>query len=925
MISELFISFIVGRACEDSIGLIEAYRKKRIVSMEVERCCKKHIEISPAIEYRLKAYLKDERNIAIVLADPKPLDRICPNEFTEDEKGRLNAMLRQFAMSISENKRLIDAIFPAVITEIAISVASIKGTVEDTNEVSHEIRDELRKITDPDMFKIPNNVPYPIPNLVGREAELMELSNKLERHGAVVVRGMGGIGKTELCLKYASSFEGPKVLVDYDGVSLRSSIAGLSGMFDPRVVDPEANKDMKYRSILRLLKRDASLIIVDNFNVDSDEAMRDICCAPVKALFTSRIDIRNYAQVLLTELPEDEQMNLFRQERYGDERQIEDEGTVREIIKRMDGHTMAIVLIANFLREDSIPPLRLLNMLKADPLDNIGMEFEAVKDGKRGYGRLYSHISRLFGMSGMSDDDTYVLTNASVISSSVGEDLFVSLLSKNGLDLDAIKASVNRLIRRGWIRKDEMVDGGRQLYIHPLVADVVHLTTKPTLDDCRMMFLNARSLINTTDVKERGILYDLLIICEDCLRLPSGDDKSDSYAFLADGFLGLGFIEKALEYHHMALGVQASLFGKESLSVALSYSKIGSILHTKGDLDGALENHNKALNIQESLLGKDHPNVATSYDNIGLVLHSMGDYERALECNDRALNIQESLLGKDHPNVAISYDNIGLVLHSMGDYERALENRERALAIRLARLGKAHPDVATSYNNIGGVYNSMGDYEMALGYYDEALSIWLSLFSEMHPNVALSYNNIGEVCHSKGDLDGALEYHEMALRIRRALFGERHPDVAISYDNIGSAFYSKGDLDGALENHERALKIQTSLFGKENLHVAISHNNIGVVCHSKGDLDGALENHERALAIRLAILGERHSDVAVSYNNIGTVQFHKGDLDEALRCLRRALAIRLAILGKGHFETRASMEVYELVLNIKKNNPNGSK
>jgi hypothetical protein len=55
---------------------------------------------------------------------------------------------------------------------------------------------------------IPSNVRQGSPNFVGRDQDLADLDRALQMDGIVAVcavRGMGGVGKTELALQYANS------------------------------------------------------------------------------------------------------------------------------------------------------------------------------------------------------------------------------------------------------------------------------------------------------------------------------------------------------------------------------------------------------------------------------------------------------------------------------------------------------------------------------------------------------------------------------------------------------------------------------------------------------------------------------------------------------------------------------------------------
>ena len=196
------------------------------------------------------------------------------------------------------------------------------------------------------------------------------------------------------------------------------------------------------------------------------------------------------------------------------------------------------------------------------------------------------------------------------------------------------------------------------------------------------------------------------------------------------------------------IALREELFGKEHLSTAAAYNKIGMVYAKQGDYSKALEYFKKALDICERVLGPDHPSTAMSYNNIGNVYNDQGDYAKALEYHGKALDIRERVLGPDHPNTASSYGNIGVVYDEQGDYAKALEYYGKALDIRERVLGPDHPDTAGSYNNIGLVYDEQGDYAKALENYGKALDIFERVLGPEHPNTKTVRENM-EQCHRK--------------------------------------------------------------------------------------------------------------------------------------------------------------------------------
>lgn len=194
--------------------------------------------------------------------------------------------------------------------------------------------------------------------------------------------------------------------------------------------------------------------------------------------------------------------------------------------------------------------------------------------------------------------------------------------------------------------------------------------------------------------------------------------------------------------------------------------------------------YERALKIDEKTYGPDHPEVATDVNNLGSVLKDLGDLAGAKQCCERALKIGEKNHGPDHPKVAVCVNNLGEVLRAQGDLAGAKKCFERALKIGESTFGPDHPQVATCVNNLGSVLQSQGDLAGAKKCYERALKIDEKTYGSNHPKVAIRVNNLGSVLQDLGDLAGAKKCCERAYRIFAKFLGEDHPDTKIARDNL---------------------------------------------------------------------------------------------------------------------------------------------
>ena len=184
----------------------------------------------------------------------------------------------------------------------------------------------------------------------------------------------------------------------------------------------------------------------------------------------------------------------------------------------------------------------------------------------------------------------------------------------------------------------------------------------------------------------------------------------------------------------------------------------------------------RALAIAEKAQGPEHPDTGTCLNNLALLYESMGDYAAALPLFKRALAITEKARGPEHPDTGTSLNNLALLYQSTGDYAAALPLYKRALAIVEKAQGPEHPKTGTCLNNLAMLYYSTGDYDAALPLFQRALAIAEKAQGPEHPETGTRLNNLALLYEATGDYDAASQLYKRALAIVEKALGPEHPN-----------------------------------------------------------------------------------------------------------------------------------------------------
>ena len=586
---------------------------------------------------------------------------------------------------------------------------------------------------------------------VGRELELAEIEKRFQTQQVVILSGIGGVGKTELAVRYGQKYveeKGHKAyMVQFDS-SLRQTLLNnvAPNIHNLNVRNMPENEILhKTVDILNSSGKEA-LLILDNADQANLMALRrELSVLELKVLVTTRQDEERAVDV--ARLHREELYRLFAQH----EARVTPE-EMDALIDAVDGHTLTVDLMARALRPGfrAATAEKLLKNLADSSVKKVPSAYQGTAD----QARIDEHLRTVFRVVNLPEEEKEILRCATLLpEGGMGDGLFLSGFE----DEETVDELVQSLIDKGWLLwKEEL------LKIHPVIRLVCRTELKPTDGNCRA-FLHG--IKNQYDRKQ---------------------------------------------YDHAKFRQMAEVF--ETASNLLE-DKTGFWAGEAGYLWNALAETQRALACNLRSVEKkeqhqpDSNNLATGYNNVGMTYGALGDHKQALAYKLKALGICERVLPPEHPSLANSYNNVGMSYGALGDHKQALENNLKALAIFERVLPPEHPDLATSYNNVCATYYALGDHKQALEYQLKALAIFERVLPPEHPDLALSYNNVGMTYGALGDHKQALEYNLKALEIRERVLPGNHPDLALSCNNIAWTYYALGRIGEAATHMRRAAEI----------------------------------------------------------------------------------------------------------------------
>ena len=634
-------------------------------------------------------------------------------------------------------------------------------------------------------YSLLKHIEEPRPGFLGRDAEIEAIAGILSGQRILFLRGMGGIGKSEIAKGYAAKHK-----ADYDTVifapfqdSLESLICSEAlPVKNLRRAEKESSEIYCSRKldIFQKLADERTLLIVDNFDVDGDPKLEELLSMPCKLLFTTRNDWGDYPVLDVGPLQDfDSQRALFSKS-YGFPIAASMQPYVDEMLCLVGGHTITIELIARQMKASFKTPKQMLELIR-----NFGVNTHLKeKLQKNSTDTAFDCIQGLFSVAGL-DEEALRLLRVMTFVPPAG--ISVPLLGEM-LELDSFDA-VNDLIAGSWLMLDE---DGMTLKMHPVICDVIRDELTPDPENCkeyvRALGAKAKGFWGM-DPEIRDSLYGLVRRLLDLYPVPTRELFAEYGAFANAGWI-CGDYERSQNESKVYYDFALKEFGPGSLQAGLGATYTAASYYNSGDWEGAGPWYERSFLHQLTGAG-----LARESDEISAILDAVPCRE---ELDKLAWNVLEQLYAV--------CTRVGRTNVFLKDFEKAEKAFDLAMAYAHARIPKGHYTPGRKYPGwYAGIFQERERLYLAQERWEKAYEQCGKTYALLEDdqafeeaNMPFTLMNMARACSHLGRFEEAAKYLEQAKEITDRMIGPHSRTAFNVRDAAADSLLLEGRKDEAL-------------------------------------------------------------------------------------------------------------------------------
>jgi serine/threonine protein kinase len=315
-------------------------------------------------------------------------------------------------------------------------------------------------------------LPSVSPDFVGRDTEIRQIAESLQKNNALYITGIGGIGKTTLVKNYIARYRTEYDVItylEYDGDiqhtfcdDMQLQISTVSRQ-DGEPLDEYFTRKLKAFKCICGERR--VLFVLDNYTDRLTKDLSRIIDCGYDTIITTRNQPPKNSFPFIEVTAIADTSELFRLVALNLERQITKEERLcfDEIITLIQGHTLVLELIARQIAAGRLDIHTALDLIRENGFSHFsGEKIGNIKDGEEVFDTLKAIISALFDASDVSKEAKLTLK-------------ILALMNVRGLETSLVQKffpdiqpdTLSKLSADGWLYEDNRV------HLHPVIAETV--------------------------------------------------------------------------------------------------------------------------------------------------------------------------------------------------------------------------------------------------------------------------------------------------------------------------------------------------------------------------------------------------------------------------------------------------------------------
>jgi tetratricopeptide (TPR) repeat protein len=228
----------------------------------------------------------------------------------------------------------------------------------------------------------------------------------------------------------------------------------------------------------------------------------------------------------------------------------------------------------------------------------------------------------------------------------------------------------------------------------------------------------------------------------------------------------------------------------------------------------------------------------------------LGKTSKSVQLLEQVIKIRKQIQAEDHPDRRASQHELARAYLANGQVKEAVQLLEHVVKIEEQILAEDRPDRLTSQHELARAYLANGQIKEAVQLLEHVVKIREQILAEDHPNRLASQHTLAVAYEANGQVKEAVQLLEYVVKIREQIQAEDHPHRLTSQHELAGAYLANGQVKEAVQLLEYVVKIREQIQAEDHPHRLTSQHVLARAYHANGDVNMAMKLMEHVVEIK---------------------------------------------------------------------------
>ncbi|PFH48137.1 hypothetical protein AMATHDRAFT_6077 [Amanita thiersii Skay4041] len=320
-----------------------------------------------------------------------------------------------------------------------------------------------------------------------------------------------------------------------------------------------------------------------------------------------------------------------------------------------------------------------------------------------------------------------------------------------------------------------------------------------------------------------------------------------------------------------------------------SMNNVGTTYHEQGRLDEAEKLLKIVVDGLKLKFGCDHSDTLTCMNNLAMIYQDQGRFDESEKLLKVVIESRKFKLGHDHPDTSSSMNNLALTYHKQGRLAESEELYQLVVESSRQKLGYDHPDTLITMNNLVQIYMDQGKWDESEALFRHAVQTLEMKLGHDHPHTLNAMSSLASCYQKQSKWDESEKLLKVVIESSKLKLGHDHPITLHCINTLAQSYYCEGRWEESEKLFQLVVESRILKLGPDHYDTLYSMQNLASTFHYKGRWNESEKLFKEVLEVLQVKFENNHPLTLRVMNNLAVLYCDQGKWDESEKLLKEVV------------------------------------